>query len=62
MGPVIARLEKAVRGGESLASAMAREPQAFDNLALSMMRVAEARGGEPETLKGSPGTTRPASG
>jgi type II secretory pathway component PulF len=52
MGPVIARLEKAVRGGESLASAMSREPQAFDNLALSMMRVAEARGGEPETLRG----------
>ena len=52
LGPVIARLEAGVRGGESLASAMAREPQAFDNLALSMMKVAEARGGEPETLKG----------
>jgi type IV pilus assembly protein PilC len=52
LGPVIARLETAVRSGESLASAMAREPQAFDNLALSMMRVAEARGGEPETLRG----------
>ena len=51
LGPVIGRLEAAVRGGESLASAMAREPQAFDNLALSMMRVAEARGGEPETLQ-----------
>ena len=52
LGPVIGRIEMAVRSGESLASAMAREPQAFDNLALSMMRVAEARGGEPETLKG----------
>jgi type IV pilus assembly protein PilC len=52
LGPVIARLEAGVRGGESLASAMAREPQAFDKLALSMMKVAEARGGEPETLKG----------
>ena len=51
LGPVIGRLEVAVRGGESLASAMAREPQAFDKLALSMMRVAEARGGEPETLQ-----------
>ncbi len=51
LGPVIARLEVAVRGGDSLASAMAREPQAFDKLALSMMRVAEARGGEPETLR-----------
>ena len=52
LGPVIGRIEVAVRGGESLASAMAREPQAFDKLCLSMMRVAEARGGEPETLKG----------
>jgi type II secretory pathway component PulF len=52
LGPVIGRLETAVRSGESLASAMAKEPQAFDNLCLSMMRVAEARGGEPETLKG----------
>ena len=52
LGPVIGRMETAVRGGESLASAMAREPQAFDKLCLSMMRVAEARGGEPETLKG----------
>ncbi len=52
LGPVIGRMEAAVRGGESLSSAMAREPQAFDKLCLSMMRVAEARGGEPETLKG----------
>jgi type IV pilus assembly protein PilC len=52
LGPVIGRLEVAVRSGESLATAMAREPRAFDNLCLSMMRVAEARGGEPETLKG----------
>jgi type II secretory pathway component PulF len=52
LGPVIGRLETAVRSGESLASGMAKEPQAFDNLCLSMMRVAEARGGEPETLKG----------
>ncbi len=51
LGPVIGRLETAVRSGESLASAMAREPHAFDNLTLSMMRVAEARGGEPETLQ-----------
>ena len=51
LGPVVARLERAVRGGDSLASAMEREPQAFDKLTLSMMRVAEARGGEPETLR-----------
>ena len=51
LGPVIGRLETAVRGGDSLASAMSREPQAFDKLMLSMMTVAEARGGEPETLQ-----------
>jgi type IV pilus assembly protein PilC len=51
LGPVIGRLETAVRSGDSLTTAMAREPQAFDNLALSMLRVAEARGGEPETLQ-----------
>jgi type IV pilus assembly protein PilC len=52
LGPVIGRLEASVRGGDSLVTAMAREPQAFDSLCLSMMRVAEARGGEPETLRG----------
>ena len=52
LGPVIERLEVAVRSGDSLSTAMEREPQAFDNLCLSMMRVAEARGAEPETLKG----------
>ena len=31
---------------------MAREPAAFDNLFLSMIRVAEARGGIPETMRG----------
>ena len=30
---------------------MAREPEAFDRLFLSMMRVAEARGGIPETMR-----------
>jgi type IV pilus assembly protein PilC len=51
LGPVIGRMETAVRGGDSLVTAMAREPHAFDKLALSMMQVAEARGGEPETLQ-----------
>lgn len=51
LGSVIGRIEAAVRGGESIAAAMAREPQAFDRLCISMMRVAEARGGEPETLR-----------
>src|SRR4051812_16318938 len=52
LGPVIGRLEASVRGGDSLVTAMAREPQAFDSLCLAMMKVAEARGGEPETLRG----------
>jgi len=51
LGPVIGRLEQAVRGGDPLAEAMAREPQAFDNLCIAMIRVAEARGGVPETLR-----------
>src|SRR5262249_5323963 len=45
------RMLLTVRRGDSLAEAMAREPQAFDSLFLSMIRVAEARGGVPETLR-----------
>jgi len=51
LGPVIGRLVLAVRKGETLSDAMAKEPQAFDSLFLSLMRVAEARGGVPETLR-----------
>ena len=51
LGPVIGRLFLAVKRGETLAEAAAREPQAFDPLFLSMIKVAEARGGIPETLK-----------
>lgn len=51
LGPVIGRLITAVRGGSELAEAMTAEPQAFDSLFLSMVRVAEARGGLPETLR-----------
>ena len=40
-----------VRQGDALSDAMAREPEAFDNLFLSMVRVAEARGGIPETMR-----------
>ena len=50
-GPLTERLGAAVRRGDSLTEAAAREPWAFDRLFLSMMRVAEARGGVPETLK-----------
>ncbi len=51
LGPVIGRMERGVRGGETLADTMGREPQAFDTLCLAMIRVAEARGGIPETLR-----------
>jgi type II secretory pathway component PulF len=51
LGPVIGRLQLAVRRGEGLTDAMLREPAAFDQFFLSMMRVAEARGSVPETLR-----------
>ena len=51
LGPVIGRMETSVRGGDTLTETMEREPQAFDRLCLAMIRVAEARGGIPETLR-----------
>jgi type II secretory pathway component PulF len=51
LGPVIGRLQLAVRRGESLTDAMSREPAAFDHYFLSMMRVGEVRGSVPETLR-----------
>ncbi|CAN5898682.1 type II secretion system F family protein [soil metagenome] len=51
LGPVLGRLQIAIRRGESLSEAMDKEPQAFDRLMRSMMRVAEARGGVPEVLR-----------
>lgn len=51
LGPVCGRLREAVRRGEDFATAVSHEPQAFDGLFRSMIRVAEARGGMPETLK-----------
>jgi type IV pilus assembly protein PilC len=50
LGPVIGRLRAGVRQGDSLAETVAREPQAFDSLFVSMINVAEARGGIPETF------------
>ena len=41
----------AIKGGSTLEEAMAREPQIFGTMFLSMIRVAEARGGVPETLR-----------
>lgn len=51
LGPVLGRLGAAIRKGEALSEAMAREPAAFNYLTLSMIRVAEARGGMPEVLR-----------
>jgi type II secretory pathway component PulF len=51
LGPAIDRVGQAVRRGETLSDSMAREPQVFDTFFLSLMRVAEARGGVPETLR-----------
>jgi type II secretory pathway component PulF len=51
LGPVLGRLQLAVRRGDALSEAMSREQRAFDSLFLSMIRVAEARGGVPETLR-----------
>jgi type II secretory pathway component PulF len=51
LGPVTARLQVAIRRGSNLEEAMAREPKTFGPMFLSMMKVAEARGGVPETLK-----------
>ena len=51
LGPVIGRLQLAVRRGDSLTDAMSREPGAFDDYFLSMMRVGEVQGSVPETLR-----------
>jgi type II secretory pathway component PulF len=48
---VTARILLAVRRGDTIAEAIEREPQAFDRLFVSMIKVAEARGGVPETLR-----------
>jgi type IV pilus assembly protein PilC len=51
LGPVIGRMQLAIKRGASLEDAMARETTTFGPMYLSMIRVAEARGGVPETLK-----------
>jgi type IV pilus assembly protein PilC len=51
LGPVIGRLQLAVRRGDTLTDAMSHEPRVFDYFFLSMMRVAEIRGSVPETLR-----------
>lgn len=51
LAPVLGRIQIAVRKGSTLEEAMFRDPQVFGPMFLSMIRVAEARGGVPETLK-----------
>jgi type II secretory pathway component PulF len=51
LGPVIGRMLQGVRRGDSLTETVEREPKAFDKLFVSMIKVAEARGGVPETLR-----------
>ena len=51
LGPVIGRMQTAIKRGASLEDAMAVETSTFSPMYLSMIRVAEARGGIPETLK-----------
>ena len=51
MGPILGRMQLSIRRGSTLEEAMAAEPQAFGPMFLSMIKVAEARGGVPETLK-----------
>jgi len=51
LGPVCGRLAASVKRGDAMTLAMGREPQAFDTFFLSMIRVAEERGGIPETLR-----------
>ena len=52
LGPILERIITRIRSGDALSDAMEREPAAFDRLFLSMIRVAEARGGIPETMRG----------
>ena len=62
LGPILGRIQLAIRRGSTLEEAMAREPQAFGPMFLSMIKVAEARGGVPETLEDAgPALTKPAS-
>jgi type II secretory pathway component PulF len=51
LGPAVGRMRQAVKAGYTLEEAMAKEPQIFSPMFLSMIRVAEARGGVPETLR-----------
>lgn len=51
LGPALGRIRARIKAGSTLEEAMGREKQIFGPMFLSMIRVAEARGGVPETLK-----------
>jgi type II secretory pathway component PulF len=51
LGPILGRLQVAIQRGSTLEEALAKEPQAFGPMFLNMIKVAEARGGVPETLR-----------
>ena len=44
-------MQVAIQRGSTLEEAMAKEPQAFGPMFLNMIKVAETRGGVPETLR-----------
>ena len=44
-------MRQSIKAGSTLEEAMSREKQIFSTMFLSMIRVAEARGGVPETLR-----------
>jgi type II secretory pathway component PulF len=51
LGPIISRIQSKVRSGSTLEEAMSAEPRAFGPMFINMIKVAESRGGVPETLK-----------
>src|ERR1017187_1439607 len=51
LGPILRRVQVAIQRGSTLEEAFAKEPQAFGPMFLNMIKVAEAGGGVPETLR-----------
>jgi type IV pilus assembly protein PilC len=51
LGPIIGRVQVAIQRGSTLEEALAKEPQAFGPMFINMIKVAETRGGVPETLR-----------
>lgn len=51
LGPALGRIQMKIRAGATLEDAMRGDERLFGPMFLSMIKVAEARGGLPETLK-----------